>query len=93
MTGRGIDQILPYPSAPQLYEPYVDSALEYVALAEHAGGPVARPVEPAYVWGDALAELARAQPQARIVNLETAVTTSEDAWPAKGIPCAPGSTM
>jgi len=85
MTGRGIDQILPQPSAPHLYEPYVDSALEYVALAERASGPLARPVRPAYIWGDALAELARARPQARIVNLETAVTTSEDAWPAKGI--------
>jgi len=85
MTGRGIDQILSQPSAPRLYEPYVDSALEYVALAERASGPIARPAEPAYVWGDALDALARARPQARIVNLETAVTTSEDAWPAKGI--------
>ena len=85
MTGRGIDQILPQPSAPRLYEPYVESALEYVALAERASGPIARPAQPAYVWGDALAELERARPQARIVNLETAVTSSEDAWPAKGI--------
>jgi poly-gamma-glutamate capsule biosynthesis protein CapA/YwtB (metallophosphatase superfamily) len=85
MTGRGIDQILPHPGAPNLYEPYVDSALEYVALAERASGPIPRPVQPAYIWGDALVALERAGPQARIVNLETAVTISEDAWPAKGI--------
>ena len=85
MTGRGVDQILQQPSAPHLHEPYVDSALEYLALAERASGPIARPAQPAYVWGDALAELERARPQARIVNLETSVTTSEDAWPAKGI--------
>ena len=33
MTGRGIDQALPYPSKPHLYEPYMDSALGYVELA------------------------------------------------------------
>jgi poly-gamma-glutamate synthesis protein (capsule biosynthesis protein) len=85
MTGRGIDQILPHPSKPHLYEPYMRSALGYVALAEKVPPPIPRPVDYAYVWGDALAELANAKPHARIVNLETAVTTSEDAWPDKGI--------
>jgi len=85
MTGRGIDQILPHPSAPQLYEPYMRSALGYVELAESANGPIARPSDFAYVWGDALVELDHVRPAARIVNLETAVTTSEDAWPGKGI--------
>jgi len=85
MTGRGIDQILPCPSAPHLFEPYVNSALDYVALAERSVGPIAKPVDVAYVWGDALAELERLRPDARIVNLETAVTTSEDAWPGKSI--------
>jgi poly-gamma-glutamate synthesis protein (capsule biosynthesis protein) len=42
-------------------------------------------VDFAYVWGDALAELAGVRPAARIVNLETAVTVAEDAWPGKGI--------
>jgi poly-gamma-glutamate synthesis protein (capsule biosynthesis protein) len=41
-------------------------------------------VDPAYVWGDALAELERRQPDARIVNLETAVTLSNERAP-KGI--------
>lgn len=85
MTGRGIDQILPHPGRPHLYESYVRSALGYVQIAERANGPIARPVDFAYIWGDALQEIARAQPAARIVNLETAVTTSEEAWPGKGI--------
>jgi poly-gamma-glutamate synthesis protein (capsule biosynthesis protein) len=85
MTGRGIDQILAHPSEPHLYEPYVRSASQYVALAEAKTGPLERPVDAGYVWGDALALLERQRPDARIVNLETAVTTSDDAWPGKGI--------
>jgi poly-gamma-glutamate capsule biosynthesis protein CapA/YwtB (metallophosphatase superfamily) len=85
MTGRGIDQILPHPSAPHLYEPYLRSALGYVEIAEQLNGPMRRPVDFAYIWGDALTELERAQPDARIINLETAVTTAEDTWPDKGI--------
>jgi poly-gamma-glutamate capsule biosynthesis protein CapA/YwtB (metallophosphatase superfamily) len=85
MTGRGIDQLLPQPSRPHLYEPYVTDARDYVRLAERASGPIARPVGFDYVWGEARAEIDRRAPQLRIVNLETAITTSEDAWPGKGI--------
>jgi poly-gamma-glutamate synthesis protein (capsule biosynthesis protein) len=85
MTGRGIDQVLPHPSKPQLFEPYMRSALGYVKLAEEASGPLPKPVDFAYIWGDALAELDRVRPDARIVNLETAVTSCDDAWPRKGI--------
>jgi poly-gamma-glutamate synthesis protein (capsule biosynthesis protein) len=85
MTGRGIDQILPHPGKPHLHESYMRSALGYVEIAEQTNGPIRRPVEFAYIWGDALDEISRAQPAARIINLETAVTTSEDAWPRKGI--------
>jgi poly-gamma-glutamate synthesis protein (capsule biosynthesis protein) len=84
MTGRGIDQILPRPAPPHLHERYVDSALGYVALAERAHGKIPRPVDPSYVWGDALTEWERAQPDARIINLETSVTRSED-YVGKGI--------
>jgi poly-gamma-glutamate synthesis protein (capsule biosynthesis protein) len=84
MTGRGIDQILPQPSDPTLHEGYVQTALGYLALAESAHGTIPRQVAPAYIWGDALAELARANPDARIVNLETSVTRSDD-WLDKGI--------
>ena len=85
MLGRGIDQIQQRASRPELFEPYVRSALEYVELAERATGPLPRQVPPAYVWGDALDEWARVRPDARIVNLETAVTTADAAWPRKGI--------
>ncbi|MBW8267942.1 CapA family protein [Caldovatus aquaticus] len=82
MLGRGVDQILPHPSEPTLHEPHVRSALTYVALAERANGPIPRPVGFAYVWGDALETMRQAD--ARIVNLETSVTTSE-AFEPKGI--------
>jgi len=85
MLGRGIDQLLPHPGAPHLYEPYVRTALGYVELAEAAAGALPRSVDFGYVWGDALEELQRRAPQARIVNLETSVTAAEDAWPGKGI--------
>ncbi len=84
MTGRGIDQVLPHPSDPSLFEPYIRSATEYVRLAEEANGPLPRPIDFAYVWGDALPELDRRRPDARIINLETAVTNSDQAAP-KGI--------
>ncbi len=84
MTGRGVDQVLPHPSDPRLCERYVKSALGYLELAERANGPIPKPVDFAYVWGDALAELERARPDARIINLETSVTTSGDCAP-KGV--------
>jgi poly-gamma-glutamate synthesis protein (capsule biosynthesis protein) len=84
MTGRGIDQVLPCPGDPRLHEDDVD-ARSYVALAESCNGPIPAPVAWDYVWGDALAELERAQPAARIVNLETSITTSDDHWVGKGI--------
>lgn len=85
MTGRGIDQILPHPGDPVLHEGYTTSALDYVALAERANGPIPRPAEFAYVWGDALAEWVRIAPDLRIVNLETAVTTRDEWQRGKGI--------
>ena len=78
MTGRGLDQLLPHPSDPTLHEAYLRSALQYVELAERANGPIQRPVGFAYPWGDALAELERARPDAWIANLETSVTTSDE---------------
>src|SRR6266487_1475957 len=85
MTGRGIDQALPYPADPILYEPYVRDAREYVDLAEKAHGVFQRPVTFDYIWGVALEELERARVDLRIVNLETAITSAETHWPGKGI--------
>lgn len=85
MTGRGIDQILPHRGDPRLFEPYVRSALEYVELAEERNGPIPMPATYPYVWGVALEELERIAPDARIINLETSITTSQEPWPGKGI--------
>ena len=84
MTGRGIDQALPHPCSPILHEGYVQSAVDYLRLAERANGPVPRPVDFAYIWGAALDEWRRAHPHVRIVNLETSITRS-DAFEPKGI--------
>jgi poly-gamma-glutamate capsule biosynthesis protein CapA/YwtB (metallophosphatase superfamily) len=85
MTGRGVDQILPHPSPPHIFEPYVQDAREYVEMAEAVNGPIPRPVSVSYIWGDALQEFTRVTPDARIVNLETSVTRSDDYWKGKGI--------
>ena len=85
MTGRGIDQILPYPSDPTIHESYLKNARGYVELAEVVNGPIDYPVGFSYIWGDALQELERIQPDARIINLETSITKSNDYWKGKGI--------
>src|SRR5438132_13076726 len=85
MTGRGIDQVLPHPVSPALYEPYVRDACEYVEMAENAHGPIQRPVSFDYIWGDALSELERAEVDLRILNLETAITSDGTPWPNKEI--------
>lgn len=85
MTGRGVDQILSHPGDPTLHEPFVRDAGKYVELAESAHGPIARPVDDAYLWGDALEEWNRALPDVRIANLETSIATSNDFWPGKDV--------
>jgi len=85
MTGRGIDQALPRSVDPTLREPWVRDARRYLELAEAANGPIDPPLAYDQVWGDTLDELRRAAPDARIVNLETSVTTSDAFWPDKGI--------
>jgi poly-gamma-glutamate synthesis protein (capsule biosynthesis protein) len=85
MIGRGIDAILPHPGDPRLYEPVMHTARGYVELAIQAHGPIPVPVDFAYIWGDALEACARLAPDVRLINLETAVTTSATPWPGKGI--------
>ena len=85
MIGRGIDQIMNHPGDPQLHESFVKSATDYVAIAEKVSGAIPRNVGPAYIWGDALAELDRVGPDARIINVETSVTSANDPWFGKGI--------
>jgi poly-gamma-glutamate synthesis protein (capsule biosynthesis protein) len=85
MTGRGIDQILPYPSRPGIYESYLKSARDYVTIAEEKSGRIPRQVPFDYIWGDALTEFKQLAPDLRVINLETAITSSECYWPYKGI--------
>lgn len=85
MTGRGIDQVLAHPGAPELHESFVHDARDYVHLAERVHGPIGRPLDARRLWGDALAEMQRMQPRWRIVNLETAVTDGGAPWPGKRV--------
>ena len=85
MVGRGIDQILQHPSDPTLHEPHVDNAQQYVRLAEQANGRIPRRAHDDYIWGEALPELKRVAPDWRIINLETAITTSDDFEPRKEV--------
>lgn len=85
MLGRGVDQILPSPGDPTLREGYVTDARRYVELAEEVNGPIPRPVEPAWPWGEALAVLEAAAPDVRIINLETSITRSDRFAPGKAV--------
>lgn len=85
MTGRGVDQLLPYPSDPKIHESYMKSAIDYVEIAERVNGPIQKPVDFSYIWGDAIEELERLTPDMRMINLETSVTKSDDYWKGKGI--------
>ena len=78
MLGRGVDQILAQPGDPTLREPAVRDARRYVELAEEVNGPIHRPVDSAWIWGDALPALDAAAPDVRIINLETSITTSDE---------------
>ncbi len=84
MLGRGIDQVLEHPCSPEIHEGYTGSAEDYVRIAEEANGPIPRRNGPAYVWGAALDEFERMRPEVRIINLETAITRSND-YESKGI--------
>lgn len=85
MLGRGVDQVLPHPGDPTLWEDYVRDACSYVRLAEAMNGPVPSPVSPEWPWGDALRLLDEAAPDVRVVNLETSVTRSADVALGKAV--------
>jgi poly-gamma-glutamate capsule biosynthesis protein CapA/YwtB (metallophosphatase superfamily) len=85
MTGRGIDQILQFTSDPELHESYIKNAKRYVELAERKSGLISQPVNYEYIWGDALEVIDTINPALKILNLETAITSSNHYWPGKGI--------
>jgi len=85
MLGRGVDQILPHPGDPALRERYLRDARDYIGLAEQVNGPVPGPVDLTWPWGDALTVLDAVAPDARVVNLETSVTTCDGFAPGKAV--------
>jgi poly-gamma-glutamate capsule biosynthesis protein CapA/YwtB (metallophosphatase superfamily) len=85
MLGRGVDQILPNPGDPALRERYLRDARDYIWLAEQENGPVPAPVDLTWPWGDALTVLDAVAPDARVVNLETSVTTCDGFAPGKAV--------
>ena len=85
MTGRGIDQILPFPNDPVIHESYMRSAVGYVELAERVHGRIDYPVDMNYIWGDAFEYWDRFKPDLKIINLETSITSSNDYWKNKAV--------
>jgi len=84
MTGRGIDQILPHPGDPTLQEPVAD-ARSYVTCAEEASGPIPRPADFAWPWGEALPVVDEFAPDVRLINLETTITADGQFAPGKSV--------
>ena len=85
MTGRGIDQILPHPVDPGLREAWVDDARTYVTLAEKVNGPIPRPADFTWPWGDALPMVDESAPDVRLINLETSITADGQFAPGKSV--------
>lgn len=85
MTGRGIDQILPNPCEPTIYEPFMKNSEGYVELAKLKNGKFETPVSWSYIWGDAVKEFDKFSPDVKLINLETAITESDDYWSNKRI--------
>jgi poly-gamma-glutamate synthesis protein (capsule biosynthesis protein) len=85
MLGRAIDQVLPYSNDPELFEPHIRDARAYISLAIKANGPLLKPVDCNYIWGDALDILDTFKPDIRIINLETSITLNNAHWKKKHI--------
>ena len=85
MPGRGVDQILPHPGVPELRELGTGDAGVYVRLAEGLNGPIRCPVGFDWPWGDALRLADDMAPDVRVINLECAVTRSNDFAPGKAV--------
>ncbi|EUA05104.1 bacterial capsule synthesis PGA_cap family protein [Mycobacterium kansasii 824] len=78
MLGRGVDQILAHPGNPELRERYLRDATGYVRLAERVNGPIPRPVDWRWPWGEVLDVLDDVGTDVRVVNLETTITTGSE---------------
>jgi len=60
----------------------IDQALPY-PIVDDSATPTSHAGAFSSIWGDALDELTRRNPDVRIANLETSITTSDDCWPNK----------
>ncbi len=83
MTGRGVDQILAHPSDPTLYQTFmfklIKDSRKYVEFARNKTGefpPKKITSKPSYIWGYTLKECERMFPNAKLINVETAITLS-----------------
>ena len=86
MLGRGVDQILPHPGDPALREGYLADARGLRRTwRRRRADRIPAPVAPCWPWGEALRLLEEAAPDVRIVNLETAVTRSDEFAPGKAV--------
>jgi poly-gamma-glutamate capsule biosynthesis protein CapA/YwtB (metallophosphatase superfamily) len=80
-----VDLALPRPGDPELRERHERDARAYLRLAELASGPIPRPADFAWPWGDALRILDCLAPDVRVINLETSVTASGAFAPGRAV--------
>lgn len=82
MTGRAIDQLFHIHNADDFGKPEHVPAKQYRDWSAACNGGLRTPVSHDYIWGEALAIIDNAQPDFRLVNLETAITKC-DTWQKK----------
>jgi len=82
MTGRAIDQLFPTHARDDFGKPDHVPAARYLSWSVALHGAEMLPMRHDYIWGAALGMLDAVQPDFRLANLETAITTS-DAWEDK----------
>lgn len=82
MTGRGIDQLFAVHNPDSFGKPDYVPAMQYLSWSAMLYGAEAMPLRHDYIWGSGLSVLEAAKPDLKLVNLETAITTSS-AWEPK----------
>eukprot|EP01084_Bolivina_argentea_P282692 483955_1 len=87
MIGRGVDQILRYPSDPSLAYT-TKTAKFYITKAEEINGKFPSyetTSKNEYIWGDLMQSLNHYNPDVKLINLETTITTSNDYFPERAV--------
>ena len=87
MLARAIDMIQRHSCDPTLYEGNGLNAHDYTKLAISRYGPIPDVSSrgPSYVWGDTQEPDPAGELDARIINLETSISTSTKPWPRKAV--------